>query len=50
MEGAYQKLNHVALYIGDQTILHHVIGKLSCREIYDLEYLQITKKAFTYDS
>ena len=50
MEGAYQKLNHVALYIGDQTILHHVIGKLSCREIYDLEYLQITKKVFRYDS
>ena len=50
MEGAYQKLNHVALYIGDQTILHHVIGKLSCREIYDLEYLQLTKKVFRYDS
>ena len=50
MEGAYQKLNHVALYIGDQTILHHVIGKLSCREIYDLEYVQITKKVFRYVS
>tara|TARA_R100000353_G_scaffold123086_1_gene87450 strand:+ start:168 stop:872 length:705 start_codon:yes stop_codon:yes gene_type:complete len=49
MKGAYEKLNHVALYIGDQTILHHVIGKLSCREIYNLEYQQITKKIFRYD-
>ena len=50
MEGAYQKLNHVAIYIGDQTILHHVIGKLSCREIFDLQYQQITKKVFRYGS
>jgi len=49
MEGAYQKLNHVALYIGDQTILHHVIGKLSCREIYDLKYQQVTKQIYRYD-
>jgi len=49
MKGAYQKLNHVAVYIGDQTILHHVIGKLSCREIFDLQYQQITKKVFRYE-
>ena len=49
MQGIYEKLNHVALYIGDQTILHHVIGKLSCREIYDLQYLQLTKKVFRYE-
>ena len=49
MQGFYDKLNHVALYIGDQTILHHVIGKLSCREIYDLKYQQITKKIYRYD-
>ena len=50
MEGIYNKLNHVALFIGDQTILHHVIGKLSCREIYDLKYQKITKKIYRYDS
>ena len=36
MEGAEEKLNHVALYIGNQTIFHHNIKQLSCREIYDL--------------
>lgn len=49
MKGIYEKLNHVALYIGDQTILHHVIGKLSCREIYNLEYQQLTEKVFRYE-
>ena len=49
MQGIYEKLNHVGLYIGDQTILHHVIGKLSCREIYDLQYQQLTKKVFRYE-
>ena len=44
MEGIYDKLNHVALYIGDQTIFHHNIKQLSCREIYDLKYIQATKK------
>ena len=48
MEGIYKQLNHVALYIGEQNILHHVIGKLSCREIFDLEYQKITKKVFRY--
>ena len=49
MKGAYEKLNHVAIYVGDQTILHHVIGKLSCREIFDLQYQQITKKVYRYE-
>jgi len=48
MEGMYKRLNHVALYIGDNTILHHSIGKLSCRELYDLEYQQLTKKIYRY--
>ena len=50
MEGIYKQLNHVALYIGEQNILHHVIGKLSCREIFDLEYQKMTKKVFRYGS
>ena len=48
MEGAEEKLNHVALYIGNQTIFHHNIKQLSCREIYDLRYIQATKKVFRY--
>tara|TARA_B100000424_G_scaffold7598_1_gene5738 strand:+ start:1121 stop:1822 length:702 start_codon:yes stop_codon:yes gene_type:complete len=48
MEGIKQKLNHVALYIGNQTIFHHNIKQLSCREIYDLRYIQATKKVFRY--
>ena len=48
MEGIYDKLNHVALYIGDQTIFHHNIKQLSCREIYDLKYIQATKKVYRY--
>ena len=49
MEGLQKnKLNHVALYIGNQTIFHHNIKQLSCREIYDLRYIQATKKVFRY--
>ena len=48
MKGAEEKLNHVALYIGNQTIFHHNIKQLSCRELYDLKYIQATKKAFRY--
>ena len=48
MQGANEKLNHVALYIGDQTILHHNIRQLSCRELYDLKYIKLTKKVYRY--
>ena len=48
MESVKNKLAHTALYIGDQTILHHSLGKLSCREIYDLKYQQATKKIYRY--
>ena len=48
MEGPEKKLNHVALYIGNQTIFHHNLKQLSCREIYDLKYIQVTKKVFRY--
>ena len=30
---ANDNLDHVALYIGNQEILHHCIRKLSCREL-----------------
>tara|TARA_R100000353_G_scaffold28803_1_gene24033 strand:- start:1589 stop:2290 length:702 start_codon:yes stop_codon:yes gene_type:complete len=48
MEGIFNKLNHVALYIGDQTIFHHTLKKLSCREIYDLQYIKKTKEVYRY--
>ena len=48
VEGAYKKLNHVALYYGEQLILHHSVKKLSCRELYDLKYIQATKKVYRY--
>ena len=48
VEGPEKKLSHTALYIGDQTILHHNIGQLSCREIYGLKYIEATKKVYRY--
>lgn len=48
MEGCHQKLSHVALYLGNQLILHHEIKKLSCKELYDLEYIKGTKKVYRY--
>ncbi len=50
MQGIDEKLNHVALYIGDQTILHHNIRQLSCRELYDLRYIEATKKVYRYEA
>ncbi len=50
MEGIFNKLNHVALYLGDQTILHHTLKKLSCRETYDLEYIKLTKEVYRYEA
>ena len=48
MESVKDVLGHAALYIGDQTILHHSLGKLSCREQFDLNYQQATKKVYRY--
>jgi len=50
MQGPDKKLNHVALYIGDQIILHHNIRQLSCRELYDLKYIEATKKVYRYEA
>ena len=48
MDTGMGTLDHVALYIGDQTILHHCVKRLSCREIYDQKYIQWTKKVYRY--
>jgi len=50
MADSDQKLTHVGLYIGDQTILHHNIRYLSCREFYDLKYIKATKKVYRYEA
>jgi proteasome lid subunit RPN8/RPN11 len=48
MDTGTGKLDHVALYIGDQTILHHCVKRLSCRETYDQKYIEWTKKRYRY--
>ena len=48
MKSSRNVLGHAALYIGDQTILHHAIGKLSCREQFDLHFQNATKKVYRY--
>ena len=42
------KLDHVALYVGDQTILHHCVKRLSSRETYDQKWIECTKKRYRY--
>jgi len=48
MDSSQSKLSHVALYIGDQTIFHHCVKRLSCRETYDQKYIEWTKKRYRY--
>ena len=43
------KLDHVAVYIGDNMILNHNIKKLSCREPFDLNYQQALRGVYRYD-
>ena len=42
------KLDHVALYVGDQTILQHCVKRLSSRETYDEKWIECTKKRYRY--
>ena len=41
-------LDHVALYLGNQTILQHCVKRLSCRQLYDQEHIDCTKKRYRY--
>lgn len=40
--------NHAAIYIGDDTILHHLYGRLSSREIYGGYYKKHTTHVLNY--
>jgi len=40
-------LNHVAIFLGDM-VLHHLAGRLSCREPYSLWLLKSTAKRYRY--
>ena len=48
MDTGLGTLDHAAVYIGDQTILHHCVKRLSCRETYDQKYIEWTKKRYRY--
>ena len=39
---------HVGVYIGDQTVLHHVRGRLSSRDLYNQFLINSTVKRYRY--
>jgi proteasome lid subunit RPN8/RPN11 len=44
------QLNHVAVYLGDQQILHHVRGRLSSRDLLGGYYLKQTGRVVRHES
>ena len=41
--------NHCAIYIGNDKILHHLSGRLSCREMYGSYYRQYTTHVIRHE-
>jgi len=41
--------NHCAIYIGDNKILHHLVSRLSCREMYGQHYRQFTTHVLRHE-
>ena len=46
--GSKNKLNHVAVYIGDSMILNHNFRALSCREPLDFQYQLTLRQVYRY--
>lgn len=44
------KLNHCAVYVGEQQILHHIRGRLSSRDVFGGYYLKSTGRALRHSS
>lgn len=40
---ACEVTNHAAVYVGDGLILHHLMGRMSSRDLYDGYYQQVTR-------
>lgn len=45
---ASSRANHAAIYLGDQTILHHVPNQLSKREVYNQRWQKMTHSIWRY--
>lgn len=42
--------NHAAIYLGNNIILHHVMGRLSCKDVYGGYWQHITEKILRHKS
>ncbi len=45
---ASSRANHAAIYLGDQTLLHHVPNQLSKREVYNERWQKMTHSIWRY--
>lgn len=50
MKVASQKQNHAAVYLGDNIILHHVMGKISSKDVYGGYWRKVTTKILRHRS
>lgn len=50
MKVASPVLNHCAVYLGNNIILHHVMGRLSCKDVLGGYWVKITDKCLRHKS